>query len=273
MPRRYRRRRRRPKARKRVDKVQNRRIARLENAIEKKFIQESPYTQLLSGNTESGAGGPNTLQIYRALPRIDSGGALTDEIQLANPLVGNTINLRHVHCSMTLTPNYVPTTGALSPSSVRVIVFWYKQPITWNQGAPTDAETPVGGTLTRPSWDQLLFAFNGNIGTGVDKGQQNMSAQLNKHTTSANKTPISILSDKVFQFGTTSGPKKWSFSKSYKAMKLAYNSYETAAGALYAKEPVNRQLYVAVVPSVPPSTDPSSGHYFTLSRTMHYTDC
>lgn len=268
MPRRYRRRRRRPKARKKVDKVQNRRIARLENAIEKKFIQEAPYSQLLLAIPAT-PGGPNTLQIYRALPRIDSGGALTDETQLTNALVGNTINLRHVHCSMTLTPCYTNSatrSGELS-SSVRVIVFWYKQPITWNQGAPADNQTPVGGTVTRPSWDQLLFGFV----SSVAPLQNNISAQLRKHTTSANETPISILSDKTFQFGTNSGPKKWSFSKHYKAMKLAYNSYETAAGNLYSKEPVNRQLYIAVLPSR--NKDGSNGHTFTLSRTMTYTDC
>lgn len=255
MPRHYKRRRRRPRARKKVDKVQNRRIARLEKSIEKKFVQEESSQVSLSTTVAAGAGGPHTGQIYRLLPNFLS----TDGFQLANALVGNTINLRSVHARMSVSGNV--------SRQFRVIVFWYKQPITWSTSAPPDASTPVGGTIARPTWDQLLMGFTEGTTTASNNFYDNMCAPLARQQ-STGESPISILSDRVLNLGS-SNSRHWSFKKSYKSMKLAYNSY-TDTQTRYSVEPVNRQLYVAIIPSKDAGTfTPDS---FCLSREMTYTD-
>ena len=251
MPRRYGRKKRRPRARKAIDKSQNRRIRRLEEATERKFaISKSAQVTLSSTVT-------NTSQIYAVLPTVVGGAIVATQ---ASGMIGNQISLRNVRCDFALSNTLV--TG----QSVRVIFYWLTQPRTW---ATTATTTPPDSSAVGPTWQQLLHGFE--IAPTVTNGFVNMSAP-HQMITDSNKSPIVRLSDRVYHLGgkeSSNSIKHLSFSKSYKGMKLTYNNYSFATTAGTSLSPVNRQLFVAVVPSYGTSDD---SVLLSLSSSMRYTD-
>lgn len=158
------------------------------------------------------------------------------------------------------------TNTLVSGADVRVIFFWNICPRTWST---TATALPPSSTAVAPSWPQLLHGFVGaptatNGRTNMAAGRQLLSA--------SNESPIVILSDRVIHLGgkdSSNSSKNLSFSKSYKSMKLTYNIGNTAAAT-----PVNRQLFMAVVPchTNEVSGDDGGSVYLTYSTQMHYTD-
>jgi hypothetical protein len=237
-----------------VDKVQDRRIARLENAVEKKFAIKAPSE-------------------FRALRALT---AMTDQIVALLPAssqstnvngrIGNEISLKHFRCDYTLVSD--------GPMAVRVIFFWLTVPRTWT--VPTTANAPPASTGVDPSWPQLLNSFELDLaGTGVHL-MNNIVAQ-HQFVTDSNESPIIRLSDKVHYLGAPSDQaegqtserciKKLTFTKSYKSMKLSYNDVASSAA------PVNRQLYMAVCQGPQVSTSETARTcVITHSSSMHYTD-
>jgi hypothetical protein len=251
MPRRYGRKKRRPRARKAIDKSQNRRIRRLEEATERKFAI-SPSAQVALSSTVT-----NTSQIYSVLPQVIAGAAGGGP--QASGMIGNQISLRNVRCDFSLVNTLV--TG----QSVRVIFFWLTVPRTWATTATTD---PPGAAVVGPTWQQLLNGFV--IEPTSTNGLVNMTAP-HQMITDSNKTPIIRLSDKVYHLGgkeSSNSVKHFSFSKSYKGMKLTYNQYSLATAGLVS--PVNRQLFVAMVPQY--ATEVDDTVLLSLSSSMRYTD-
>ena len=94
----------------------------------------------------------------------------------------------------------------------------------------------------------------------------NNSTTCQQQISKSNKSPIVILSDKVYSYNNDGNPKTSltvNFHKAYKAMKLCYNNTESAAGT----QPVNRQLYMAVIldQAGDTSTDPQETQNIQLS--------
>ncbi len=247
---------RKPKARKRIDKVQNKRISRLEESIEKKFAIHPVRQVTLTSELAT-----NTAQIYAVLPPLLS----TSTESTADSLIGNQVSLKNVKVRFNLA-----SAGVASDSnfSARVIFFWNICPRTWS----TTTEPPTS-TQVAPSWPQLL---NNVVLDGPTAGRNfNNSATARQEITKSNKSPIVVLSDKVYSYngdGNSKGSITDSFSKSYKSMKLAYNNYSgsTATGV----QPVNRNLFMAVIldqlmTGAEPDADTALLSYSTV---MHYTD-
>jgi hypothetical protein len=242
-----------------VDKVQNRRISRLENAVEKKFAIRPPAE--FSALTEVAS---MTSQIVALLP------ASSQDVT-AEGRIGNQISLKSFRCDYTL--------STTSPALVRVIFFWLTVPRTWST---TSTGAPPTSSGVNPSWPQLLADFSltsDPFATPAEIAVNNIVAQP-QCITKSNMSPIIRLSDKVHYLGSnfsdTSGSarasekcqKKLVFSKSYKDMKLTYNDV-ASSGA-----PVNRQLYMAVCQAnrrgLTGETKPEVG--VAYSCTMKYTD-
>ncbi len=251
---------RKPKARKRIDKVQNKRLSRLEESIEKKFAIHPVRTVTLTSQM-----GTATAQIYPVLP--DLGGTGTESS--ADPLLGNQVSLNRVnvkYCIGQATAATMGTAGFLPKAfSARVIFFWNVCPRTWS----TSADTPTSTQVT-PSWHQLL---NNVILDGSVAGQNfNNTTTCLQQITKSNKSPIVILSDRVHQTCLI-GEKlalHGSFNKTYKSMKLTYNNTAAAAGT----QPVNRQLYMAVIcDQLTGGNEPDADTIpLSYSSVMHYTD-
>jgi len=245
---------RKPKARRRVDKIQNRRISRLENAVERKFAYRKPADLKVNHTIASG-----TSQIVALLP------ASTQDVTTEGR-IGNQISLKNFRCDYTISTDDAPS----GPMAVRVIFFWLTVPRTWTVTSGSSA--PPLSTGVNPQWSQLLNEFSLVPGTTGVPSMNNIVAQR-QMLTSSNKSPIIVLSDRVHQiagFGTymvDKGIKKLTFSKSYKDMKLTYNDVASSAA------PVNRQLYMAVCSgNVSPDADPAWSCNVTYGTTMHYTD-
>ncbi len=245
---------RKPKARKRIDKVQNKRLSRLEESIEKKFAIHPVRTVGLTSQMTS-----PTAQIFAVLP--DLGGTGTESS--ADPLLGNQVSLKSVQTRFTIgTAN---TTGSFN-FSARVIFFWNICPRTWS----TSADTPTSTQVT-PSWHQLLnnVVLDGSVGGQSYNNTTTCLQQISK----SNKSPIVILSDKVYRMnGEGAGvlARSDTFKKHYKSMKLTYNNIEGAAGT----QPVNRQLYMAVIVDQLTAGNEPDANLVNLaySTVMHYTD-
>ncbi len=239
---------RKPRARKRIDKVQNKRLSRLEDSIEKKFKQAKPVQVMVS------AALTNTEQIYGLIPEMDNQSQ-------AGSLIGNQISLKNVKVGFQLTNTLV--TGA----DVRVIFFWNVCPRTW---ATTATTNPPTSTEVTPSWPQLLHGFIGDATATNSRANMVAGRQL---ISASNESPIKVLSDRVIHLGgkeSSNSSKKLTFSKSYKQMKLTFNNYDGAT----KQEPVNRQLYMAVLPchtNEAPEEETGSV-YLSYATQMHYTD-
>lgn len=245
---------RKPKARKRIDKLQNKRLSRLEESIEKKFAQQTPTQVLVSSHLG------NTEQIYKVIPQAIVGTSGSSSVQ-ASGIIGNEMSLRNVKVRFQLTNTLV------SGADVRVIFFWNICPRFWSVSAATPTSTAV-----TPTWPQLIHDFDGE--PSATNGRVNMvtGRQL---ISAANKSPILVLSDKVIHLGgrdSSNSSKALRFSKSYKSMKLRYNNFEGATGT--SLEPVNRQLFMAVLPCHTTETveDPTGTVYLSYASQMHYTD-
>jgi hypothetical protein len=240
---------RKPKARKRIDKVQNKRLTRLEQSIEKKFVSDDSRQALVSSQIT------NTQQIYQVIPAIEGADA-----RLNTSLVGNQISVKQCRVDFALTNTLV------SGADVRVMFFWNICPRTWS----TSTEPPTT-TAASPSWPQLLQGFAGDVSASNGRTMMTAPHQL---ITDSNKSPIVRLYDKVIHLGgkdSSNSSKKLSFIKNYKSMKLAYNRFHTNSTTVV---PVNRQLYMAVLPC---HTNEEEGSdegsvYLTYSCQMHYTD-
>ncbi len=240
---------RKPKARKRIDKVQNKRLTRLEESIEKKFVANDSIQTLVSSQITE------TQQIYGVIPAIN-----TADSALNNSLVGNQIQCKQCRVDFTLTNTLV------SGADVRVLFFWNKCPRTWSTST-----SPPTSTAVAPSWPQLIQGFDGTV--SATNGRTMMSAP-HQLVSDSNKSPIVRLYDKVIHVGgkdSSNSSKKLSFIKNYKAMTLAYNNERTLSAATF---PVNRNLFMAVLPC---HTNEAQGEdegsvYLTYSCQMHYTD-
>jgi hypothetical protein len=91
--------------------------------------------------------------------------------------------------------------------------------------------------------------------------------------TDSNLRPIIRLSDKVYHLGgkeSSNSVKHFSFSKSYKGMKLTYNNYTGQLAPGVGSAPVNRQLFVAMVPQF--AIEDEDTVLLSLSSSMRYTD-
>ncbi len=239
---------RKPRARKRIDKVQDKRLSRLEESIEKKFKQDKPTQVMVTSQIT------NTEQIYGIIPNMDNQSQ-------AGSLIGNQISLKNVKVGFQLTNTLV------SGADVRVIFFWNVCPRTW---ATTATTNPPTSSAVSPSWPQLLHGFVGD--TVATNSRANMVAgrQL---ISASNESPIKVLSDRVIHLGgkeSSNSSKKLTFSKSYKQMKLTFNNFDGAT----TQAPVNRQLYMAVLPC---HTNEEQGSeegsvYLSYASQMHYTD-
>lgn len=228
-----RRRKRRPRARTKVDKSQNRRIKRLENATETKFNYHT-FSDTLSSQLAA-----NVDQIYPLLPDMVQGDQPTE-------MQGNQISLKSVNVKLAI------HTSSHGNNSVRVIFFWRRVPVTYVNSAASPGHPPAATTL-QPNWDSLINDFM--LTPTASETQFNMISPRQLLTVS-NKSPLIFLSDRVYQIkpnnqvgvtgnGTpSSGVKYLTFSKSYKDMKLTFNNSNTTSGG-----PVNRQLFVAIVPT------------------------
>lgn len=249
---------RKPKARKRIDKVQNKRLTRLEESIEKKFAIH-PVRQV---TLTTSLGTASAAQIYNVLPALLS--TTTDSTM--DSLIGNQVSLKNVKVRFNLAPQ---TSGNFS---ARVIFFWNICPRTWSTST-TAAIDPPTSTAVQPTWNQLL---NNVVLDGPTAGRNfNNSATARQEITKSNKSPIVVLSDKVYSFndtGNSKGSITDSFSKSYKAMKLCYNQFSGSTAS--SVQPVNRILYMAVIlDQLAGGTEPDpSTAYLSYSTVMHYTD-
>lgn len=247
-------RRRRPKARRRVDKVQDRRISRLENATEKKFAQAKPVQVLVSSQVT------NTENIYEVIPQAVVGDGTGTQ---ASTILGNQMSLRNVKVGFQLTNTLV--TGA----DIRVMFFWNVCPRTWST---TATSLPPTSTAVAPSWPQLLHGFVAGPTSTNSRANMVAGRQL---ISSSNESPIKVLSDRIIHLGgkeSSNSSKKLVFSKSYKDLKLCYNNFAGATGQ--ALKPVNRQLYMAILPC---HTNEETGSeegsiYLSYASQMHYTD-
>ncbi len=251
---------RKPKARKRIDKVQNKRLTRLEESIEKKFAIHPVRTVTLTSQLAT-----STAQIYAVLPDLDGTGTESS----ADPLLGNQVSLKRVnvkYCLGTAHPSGTAgTTERAFPFSARVIFFWNIAPRTWS----TSADVPTSTQVT-PSWHQLL---NNVILDGSVAGNNfNNTTTPLQQITKSNKSLIVILSDRVHQMSqfATKLAIHGSFNKSYKSMKLCYNNTKDSAGT----QPVNRQLYMAVICDQLTGDQSPEANTIDLSYSsvMHYTD-
>ncbi len=247
---------RKPKARKRIDKLQNKRLTRLEESIEKKFaIHPVRQVTLTSALTSSVA------QIYRMLP--DLSGSQFESV--ADPLIGNQLSLKRVNVKYCIGQAGQSVNDPTS-FSARVIFFWNICPRTWSTTTDPPSSTAVG-----PSWEQLL---NNPVLDGTVGGPSfNNTTTCQQQITKSNKSPIVILSDRVHQMSTKSGKLAvhGSFNKQYKAMKLTYNNFLDTTATL---QPVNRQLYMAVILDQLDGGNEPEANTITMSYStvMHYTD-
>lgn len=246
-------RRRRPKARRRVDKVQDKRLSRLEDSIEKKFLQAKPVQVLVSSQVT------NTENIYAVIPSFPSGN---DGATDASSRIGNQLSLRHVKVGFQLTNTLV--TGA----DVRVMFFWNICPRTW---ATTATTLPPSSTAVNPSWPQLIHGFVADPTATNSRANMVAGRQL---ISDSNESPLKVLSDRIIHLGgkeSSNSSKKIVFSKSYKSMKLTYND---AAGLTASTSPVNRQLYMAILPCHTNEDETSSvgSVYLSYASQMHFTD-
>ncbi len=244
---------RKPRARKRIDKVQNKRISRLEESIEKKFAQDKPVQVMVS------AALTNTEQIYSVIPALTETNGNTQ----ASSLIGNQLSLKNVKVGFQLTNTLV--TGA----DVRVIFFWNVCPRTWATNATT---LPPTSSAVSPSWPQLLNGFIGDATATNSRANMVAGRQL---ISASNESPIKVLSDKIIHLGgkeSSNSSKKLTFSKSYKSMKLTYNNFSTSTRTTFT--PVNRQLYMAVLPCHTNEEEGSDAGsvYLSYATQMHYTD-
>ncbi len=241
---------RKPRARKRIDKAQNKRLSRLEESIERKFVQDKPVQVMVS------AALTNTQQIYAVIPQLGTGTS-------SNFMIGNQVSLKNVKVGFQLTNTLV--TGA----DVRVIFFWNVCPRTWATTATTD---PPSSTAVAPSWPQLLHGFIGDATATNSRANMVAGRQL---ISASNESPIKVLSDKIIHLGgkeSSNSSKKLTFSKSYKSMKLTYNNFSEATRTTFT--PVNRQLYMAVLPCETNEEEGSDAGsvYLSYASQMHYTD-
>jgi hypothetical protein len=247
-----------------VDKVQDRRISRLENAVEKKFAIKAPFEFRALTEVSS-----MKSQIIPLLPPSNQDATVEGRI-------GNQISLRNFRCDYTLHVD--------APMAVRVIFFWLTVPRTWST---TSTGAAPSSTAVDPTWPQLLSDFAlapDPTGTPPVFFMNNVVAQ-HQMLTDSNHSPIVRLSDRVHYLGSPQGGststtttglgsenciRKLVFSKSYKDMKLTYNDVTSAAG------PVNRQLYMAVCQgNVNPLSAPGEQNAscaVTGSCSMRYTD-
>ncbi len=238
---------RKPKARKRIDKLQNKRLTRLEKANEKLFVVNDSVQSLVSSQIA------NTEQIYAVIPNIASADS-----NLGGNLVGNQVIAR------TLRTDFMLTNTLVSGADVRVMFFWNKCPRTWSTTATT---APPTSTVAAPSWPQLIQGFLGDV--SATNGRTMMTAP-HQAITDSNQSPIVRLYDKVIHLGgkdSSNSSKKLSFVKHYKSMILAYNNFTAP------NPPVNRQLYMAVLPCHTNETEGSEegSVYLSYSCQMHYT--
>ncbi len=238
---------RKPKARKRIDKLQNKRIKRLEEATERKFAQIKPVQVMVSSHIT------NTDNIYAVIPVPGTDSPYG--------MIGNQLSLRNVRTDFQLTNTLV------SGADVRVIFFWNVCPRTW---ATTATTLPPASTAVNPSWPQLLHGFVDEPSATNSRANMVAGRQL---ISSSNESPIKVLSDKIVHLGgkeSSNSSKKLTFSKNYKSMKLTYNV--GSQSATYA--PVNRQLYMAILPCHTNEEEGSAAGsvYLSYSSQMHYTD-
>jgi len=223
------------------------------NLLKKKFAQQKPTQVLVSSHLG------NTDQIYKVIPQAD---IPVDAATQASGIIGNQMSLRNVKVRFSLTNTLV------SGVDVRVIFFWNICPRTWS----TTATLPTSTAVT-PTWPQLIHDFedapsatNGRV--NMVTGRQLISA--------SNKSPILVLSDKVIHLGgkdSSNSSKALRFSRSYKSMKLCYNNFKEHSPTS-SLEPVNRQLFMAVLPCHTTETteEPAGTVYLTYASQMHYTD-
>ncbi len=198
----------------------------------------------------------NTQQIYAVIPQLGTGTS-------SNFMIGNQVSLKNVKVGFQLTNTLV--TGA----DVRVIFFWNVCPRTWATTATTD---PPSSTAVAPSWPQLLHGFIGDATATNSRANMVAGRQL---ISASNESPIKVLSDKIIHLGgkeSSNSSKKLTFSKSYKQMKLTYN--KTSGQTPENKDPVNRQLYMAVLPCHTNETegDDAGSVYLSYASQIHFTD-
>lgn len=253
------RRRKRPRPRKRIDKVQNKRIKRLEDATEKKYAYAKLHQVSLSSTVT------NTSQMYEMVPHTTNSTDTNDRALYADGgRIGNQISLRNIKSKFTL--HNSSTTESIV---VRVIFFWLKQAATFVTSAGD--YPPTSGALS-PTWQQLLNSFV--LAPTATNGMENINAHQ-QQLTKSNKVPIIILSDKLYNLGATelsNRTRTVTFQKSYKAMKLTYNdSPDQIVGGVPAGNvrPLNRQLFMAVCTSHNSGMDSLS---LCADTMMLYTD-
>lgn len=249
--RKYKRRRRKPlrKPRRKVDRIQNKRIKRLEQAPERKFVYSGFAHHSLAGDVAAEQGGALSGQIYPLLPTMDNGTSKND-------FIGMSVNLKNINTKVQLT-NPTPTSVP-----VRVIVFWSKAPIAWVAG--TSGSNPTG-VMATPTWNQLLHNFVNSDTT------DSMMVAHRQRVLANNDTPYIFLSDQTYVLGGNAlgNIKKFTISKSYKAMKLHYS---VGTAPLTSAQATNRQLYMAVLPGKYTSSSPANDPTIDFTSVLTYTD-
>ncbi len=247
--RKYRRRRvkKRPRARRRVDKVQDRRIARLENSKEVKVFD-------IQSQQSAGSGPPVPTPFEMTSYLTNSTGLMVEQIKnftcepaqsLADTgRIGDQIEVKSL--KMRFQASYHPVQAASTATATancRVLVFWDHTPVGTSGVAPFDAATVVRQLV---DWPSLLQQ------THMDVSQSNNSygALLSYKQTDINKRKpprFTFLMDKIFALTPSRiSTITWNIHKSYKALRHKF----LAAGDVC----LNRGLYVAFLSDIK-STD------------------
>ena len=257
-------RRRRPKRLKRVDKLQNKRLSKLE-AVARKLVFGPLQHRTITSNVGDGSTPvAYTGQIFgNQLPEVNQ--VAVDVQSMGEGSTASSpdfIYLNNLNMKFQITNQAADYTGATDKIAVarqiRIIVFWVKYPMQYQPApytGPVDGTRPpvvaASGTHFDPNWNMLLHNFNG----GSDAF--NLSNMTAARTLQDGSLPIVVVSDTKHTLGMSefkNSIKTFTVNKSYKSMKLDYTIGNTSPPDLtlhLATRPLNRQLYVAAYsPSV-----------------------
>ena len=264
-------RRRRPKRLKRVDKLQNKRLSKLEGVARKLAFGPLQHRTITSNVGDSSTPVAYTGQIFgNQLPEVHQVG--TDIQSMGDgstASVPDFIYLNNLNMKFQITNQAADYTGPTDKIAVarqiRIIVFWVKYPMQY-QAAPYtglgDAVVPpqpprppvivANSTHFEPNWNMLLHSFDG----GSDP--YNVSNMTAPRTLQDKGLPIVVISDTKHTLGMSefkNSIKTFTVNKSYKSLKLDYtignNAPNPGPNLSLTKRPLNRQLFVAAYsPSV-----------------------
>ena len=262
-------RRRRPKRIKRVDKLQNKRLSKLENVARKLAFGPLQHRTITSNVGDSSTPVAFTGQIFgNQLPDVNTVATdLQAKDQGSTASLPDFIYLNNLNMKFQITNQAADYTGPTDKIAVarqiRVIVFWVKYPMQYQTPPYTgvgDAADPpqvlppvmvTNGVHFDPTWNMLLHNFDG----GSDAF--NLSNMTAPRTQQDGGLPIVVVSDTKHTLGMSefkNSIKTFTVNKSYKSMKLDYSIGNTTPPdrTLHlTSRPINRQLYVAAYsPSV-----------------------